>query len=191
MEAEAGICYDDCMNSNIQTAIFAGGCFWCTEAIFKALKGVIDVMPGYTGGSINDPTYEQVCSGNTGHAEAIKINYDPSIIKFSDLLEVFFSTHDPTQLNRQGHDVGTQYRSAVFYSSEEQKQETEKFINQLKADNIFSQPIVTTLEPLNKFFDAENYHRDYFAQNPNQSYCTVVINPKLDKFKKKFSQLLK
>jgi peptide-methionine (S)-S-oxide reductase len=181
------------MNSNKKTesVVFAGGCFWCTEAIFKALKGVTSVMPGYAGGTVKNPSYEQVCTGTTGHAEAIKIDFDSSITSFRDLLEVFFSTHDPTQLNRQGNDVGTQYRSAVFYGSERQKQDAEKFIGELTQEKVFSSPIVTTLEPLTEFYEAENYHRDYFAKNPNQPYCMLVINPKLDKFKKKYLKLLK
>ncbi len=193
MEGSQGICYYASMDakSQMESVVFAGGCFWCTEAIFKALKGVMSVLPGYTGGTVKNPSYEQVCTGNTGHAEAIKIDFDPSIIKFRDLLEIFFSTHDPTQLNRQGNDVGTQYRSAVFYGSEEQKQEAEKFVVQLASEKVFNRPIITTLEPLTEFYEAENYHRDYFAKNPNQPYCMLIINPKLEKFKKKYSILLK
>lgn len=179
------------MTKNLQSAVFGGGCFWCTEAIFKALKGVESVMPGYAGGTIDNPSYEQVCTGNTGHAEVIKIDFDPAIIKYRDLLEVFFSTHDPTQLNRQGNDIGTQYRSVVLYVSDEQKQEAEKFIQELSADKVFDQPIVTTLEPLGKFYEAEQYHRDYYANNPNQPYCMLVINPKVAKFKKKYVEMLK
>ncbi len=179
------------MNSNTKTAVFGGGCFWCTEAIFTALKGVISVKPGYTGGSLENPSYEQVSGGNTGHAEAIKIDYDPEAIKFSDLLEVFFSTHDPTQLNRQGNDVGTQYRSAVFYSDEQQKQEAQTIIENLTKENVFEKPIVTTLEPLGKFYQAEQYHIDYYKNNPYQPYCLLVINPKLSKFKKKYAAMLK
>ena len=176
---------------NLESAVFGGGCFWCTEAIFKALKGVESVMPGYAGGHVDNPTYEQVSEEDTGHAEVIKIDFDPGVIKYRDLLEVFFSTHDPTQLNRQGNDVGTQYRSAVLYASDAQKAEAEKFIQELINDKVFDAPIVTTLEPLGKFYEAEQYHRDYFAKNPMQPYCMVVINPKVAKFKMKYAAMLK
>lgn len=175
----------------MESAVFGGGCFWCTEAIFDMIKGVESVMPGYAGGAIRNPTYEQVSSGTTGHAEVIKIVYDPQLVTFRDLLEVFFSTHDPTQLNRQGNDYGTQYRSAVLYANESQKQETQKFIQELTDEKVFDAPIVTTLEPLTEFYEAESYHRDYFKNNPNQGYCMVVINPKVTKFKQKYSQMLK
>ncbi len=148
-------------------------------------------MPGYAGGSLDNPTYEQVSGGATGHAEVIKINFDPSLISFRELLEVFFSTHDPTQLNKQGNDVGTQYRSTVLFADEEQKTQAKEFIDELTKDKVFQQPIVTTLEPLGKFYEAEQYHRDYYKNNPNQPYCMLVINPKLAKFKKKYSAMLK
>lgn len=179
------------MSQTLQQAVFGGGCFWCTEAIFNALQGVESVMPGYAGGSIDSPSYEQVCMGNTGHAEVIKIDFDPQKISFKTLLEVFFSTHDPTQLNRQGNDVGTQYRSVILYADETQKQQAQEFISELVHDKIFDRPIVTTLEPLKQFYPAEDYHRNYFKNNPTQPYCLVMINPKLDKFKKKYSHLLK
>jgi peptide-methionine (S)-S-oxide reductase len=172
----------------MQTAVFAGGCFWCTEAIFQSLKGVVSVLPGYTGGSIKSPTYEMVCGGDTGHAEATKVEFNPEVITYEVLLEVFFATHDPTTLNRQGHDVGTQYRSAIFYSSEEQKKMAETYINSVQKD--FSGPIVTQLEPLGEFYVAENYHQDYFNNNKNAPYCQVVINPKLKKFREKFANLI-
>jgi len=175
----------------METAIFGGGCFWCTEAIFNALQGVHSVMPGYAGGSLDNPTYEQVSGGSTGHAEVIKIEYDPKLISFRDLLEIFFSTHDPTQLNRQGNDVGTQYRSTVLYANEQQKQETEKFILELETNRIFEKPIVTTLEPFTKFYEAEEYHKNYFKNNPSQPYCMLVINPKVGKFKQKYASMLK
>ena len=175
----------------MESAVFGGGCFWCTEAIFSAMKGVETVMPGYAGGSLENPTYEQVSQGNTGHAEVIKIDFDSDIVKFRDLLEVFFSTHDPTQLNKQGNDVGTQYRSTVLYASEDQKQQAQKFIQELTEDQVFHNPIVTTLEPLGKFYPAEDYHRDYFKNNPSEPYCTIVINPKVEKFKKKYATMLK
>lgn len=179
------------MTNNIQTAVFGGGCFWCTEAIFNFIKGVHSVLPGYAGGTVENPTYEEVSGGGTGHAEVIKIDYDPALVSFRDLLEVFFSTHDPTTLNRQGADEGTQYRSVVLYSGEEQKRETETFITELTNDAIFNSPIVTQIVPLEKFYEAEDYHKEYYNRNQSKGYCQVVINPKLDKFKKKFSLLLK
>lgn len=174
---------------NLEKAVFGGGCFWCTEAIFQGLKGVTSVLPGYTGGHVPNPTYEMVCDGTTGHAEATEIEFDPAVIPYSVLLEVFFATHDPTTPNRQGHDVGTQYRSSIFYTSPEQKETAEKYIKQAAGD--FSAPIVTTIEPLDKFYVAENYHQNYFNNNKNQPYCQAVINPKLKKFREKFPQLLK
>ncbi|PJE51139.1 MAG: peptide-methionine (S)-S-oxide reductase [Candidatus Yanofskybacteria bacterium CG10_big_fil_rev_8_21_14_0_10_36_16] len=171
-----------------QTVVFGGGCFWCTEAIFKSLKGVISVLPGYAGGTTDNPTYEDVCTGITGHAEVIKIEYNPETISFDDLLTVFFSTHDPTTPNRQGADVGTQYRSAIFYTTGEQKEESEKFIEKL---NESGPKIVTEITKLDKFFEAEDYHKDYYSKNTSDSYCQVVINPKLEKLKKRFSELLK
>lgn len=193
MEALPGICYDTSMDNDakIESAVFAGGCFWCTEAIFKGLKGVVSVMPGYTGGTLKNPTYYDVAGGNTGHAEAIKIDFNPAVISFRDLLEVFFSTHDPTSLNKQGADTGTEYRSAIFYSSPEQKAVTQEFIKELVLAGTFDKPIVTTLEPLAEFYPAEQEHMDFAARNPNSPYCAYVINPKLEKFKKKYSQLLK
>jgi peptide-methionine (S)-S-oxide reductase len=179
------------MEKDIQTAVFAGGCFWCTEAVFQRLRGVESVTSGYTGGSVANPSYEQVSTGDTGHAEAIKFVFDQAQISYHDLLEVFFATHDPTQLNRQGADVGTQYRSAIFYANEQQRNEAEQFLVQLKNDHVFEQPIVTTLEPLGEFYPAEEYHRNYYNSNENQPYCQVVINPKLKKFKEKFTSLIK
>lgn len=178
------------MENNLEIAVFAGGCFWCTEAVFQKLRGVKSVTSGYTGGHVENPSYAQVSSGNTGHAEAIKFEYDPALISLRDLLEVFFATHDPTQLNRQGADVGTQYRSAIFYVDEKQKQEAQNFITQVESDKVFSDPIVTTIEPLSKFYPAEEYHQNYFNNNQDQPYCQVVINPKLKKFKEKFASLI-
>jgi peptide-methionine (S)-S-oxide reductase len=178
------------METKLQTAIFGGGCFWCTEAIFKSLKGAISVMPGYSGGSKPNPTYEEVCGGATGHIEAVKIEFDPGLISFRDLLEVFFATHDPTTPNRQGNDVGEQYASVIFYGDENQKFEAEKFIRQLEEDYVFEKPIVTQIRPLAEFYEAEDYHRDYFKNNPAAAYCQIVINPKLEKFKKKFASLV-
>ena len=174
-----------------EIAVFGGGCFWCTEAIFKSLKGVYSVMPGYAGGNVQDPTYEEVCSGKTGHAEAVQISFDSAMVSFETLLTVFFASHDPTTLNRQGADVGTQYRSVVFYTNELQKEIANKFISDLNNSNKLGNPIVTTIERLDKFYEADNYYRDYFAQHPNQPYCLVVINPKLEKLKKNFANLLK
>jgi len=176
--------------STFETAVFAGGCFWCTEAVFQRLKGVESVTSGYTGGQVANPTYEQVSGGNTGHAEAIKFVYDPSKISYHDLLEVFFATHDPTQLNKQGADVGTQYRSAIFYTNNDQHAQADGFIKKVDAKKIFSDKVVTTLEPLTEFYEAEDYHKNYYNSNQNQPYCQVVINPKLKKFKEKFASLI-
>ncbi|MBI2515071.1 peptide-methionine (S)-S-oxide reductase MsrA [Candidatus Wolfebacteria bacterium] len=170
-----------------EIAVFGGGCFWCTEAVFKGLKGVVSVVPGYAGGGKTNPIYEEVLSGKTGHAEVIKLEYDPIQIFYQDLLTVFFATHDPTTLNRQGNDVGTQYRSIIFYTTPEQEKEAKQFIEEL------SQPgkrVVTELKPLEKFYEAENYHRNYYQKNSNAPYCQVVISPKLDKLKEKFYNLL-
>ena len=175
--------------SNNEIAVFGGGCFWCIEAIFQNLKGVESVLPGYSGGTVPNPTYEQVCDGATGHAEVTKIEFDAGVIKFEVLLEVFFATHDPTTINRQGGDVGEQYRSIIFYTTPEQKQIAVKYI--LEAQKDFFAPIVTQLRPFDKFYEAENYHQNYFAKNPDKAYCQIVINPKLEKFKKKFANLLK
>jgi peptide-methionine (S)-S-oxide reductase len=173
------------------SAVFAGGCFWCTEAVFDELRGVRSVVSGYAGGTTKNPTYEQVCSGTTGHAEAIKIEFDPGQISFRDLMTVFFATHDPTTLNRQGNDAGTQYRSAILYANEEQKQQADAFLKELDAAQAFKNPIVTTLEPLGEFYPAEDYHQKFFANNPYQPYCQYTIPPKLTKLHKQFSQLLK
>ncbi|MBM3974376.1 MAG: peptide-methionine (S)-S-oxide reductase MsrA [Planctomycetes bacterium] len=162
-----------------QTATFANGCFWCTEAVLEQLPGVLDVVSGYMGGQIDAPTYEQVCGGETGHAECVQVTFDPSKVTFADLLDWFFRSHDPTTLNRQGADVGTQYRSAVFYHSDEQKTATQAAIRQFQPK--FSAPIVTEVAPTSRFWPAEPYHQDYFRRNPNQGYCRVVIAPKLKK----------
>lgn len=167
----------------MEIAIFGGGCFWCTEAVFKMLRGVKTVEPGYAGGQTADPTYHQVSSGLTGHAEVIKIEFDPAQISYENLLTVFFASHDPTTLNRQGHDVGTQYRSIILYTNPDQKAVAEKMIKELGA--------VTELAPLTNFYAAEDYHRDYYATNPKQPYCELVINPKLEKVQEKFAALLK
>lgn len=172
-------------------AVFGGGCFWCTEAIFKMLRGVTLITPGYTGGTKENPTYGDVCDSTTGHAEVVRVEFDPKQISYRDLLTVFFATHDPTSLNRQGNDVGTQYRSAIFYADKAQKTEGERFIKELNTSSPEGKPIVTTLEPLGKFYTAENYHKDYFARNSEKPYCQFIIVPKLQKVQEQFSQLVK
>lgn len=178
------------MKQRLEIVIFGGGCFWCTEAIFKMLKGVQSVTPGYTGGHVPNPTYAQVCTGETGHTEAIKIKYDPNQVSFETLMTVFFATHDPTTLNRQDNDVGTQYRSAIFYTTPKQKEEAEKFIAELNSKKE-GNPIVTEVVPLTVFYLAGNYHKDYFSNHNDAPYCQLVINPKLEKVQKQFSELLK
>ena len=179
------------MNKDLAVATFGNGCFWCTEAIFQRLKGVESVLPGYSGGNIKNPAYREVCTGNTGHAEAIQIMYDSEIISYRTLLEVFFYTHDPTTPNRQGNDVGTQYRSVIFYRNENEKNEAKKIIEQLENDKVYSNRIVTELVPFDHFYEAEDYHQDYYNNNKNQPYCRAVINPKLDKFLKKYSSKIR
>ncbi|MGZ8433373.1 MAG: peptide-methionine (S)-S-oxide reductase MsrA [Candidatus Binatia bacterium] len=174
-----------------QIAVFGGGCFWCTEAVFDELRGVHSVVSGYTGGKNKNPTYEQVCMGNTGHAEVIKIEFDPAQVSFRDLLTVFFATHDPTTLNRQGNDVGTQYRSVIFYADEAQKAEAAAFIKELDEAKTFKNSIVTTLEPLTEFYAAEDYHQKFYANNPSQGYCQYMIPPKITKLHKQFRELLR
>jgi peptide-methionine (S)-S-oxide reductase len=174
------------------TATFANGCFWCTEAVFEELEGVISATSGYTGGKTENPTYKQICTGQTGHAEALQIVYDPKKISFDELLEVFWETHDPTTLNQQGADVGTQYRSGIFYHNEEQKQKAEKYKAELDKSGAFNKPIVTEITPFSKFYAAEDYHQQYFENNENTNpYCKIVIRPKLDKFRKVFKNKLK
>ncbi|MBX4197753.1 peptide-methionine (S)-S-oxide reductase MsrA [Candidatus Parcubacteria bacterium] len=176
---------------NKEIAVFGGGCFWCTEAVFKMLKGVTAVMPGYAGGNTPQPNYDDVCSGKTGHAEVVQIEFDPSVAAYHDLLTVFFATHDGSQKNRQGNDVGTQYRSAIFYTTPEQKSEAELFIQELNGSSKEGNPIVTEVAPLDTFYPAESYHQDYFARNQTAPYCQLIINPKLDKVQHKFAELLK
>ncbi len=171
-------------------ATFGAGCFWCVEAVFQNLKGVSRVVSGYTGGHIKNPTYKQVCEGTTGHAEVAQISYDPDQISYSDLLQVFWQTHDPTTLNRQGNDVGTQYRSAIFYHDQQQLKEAEAMKNLLEEQQVFTGDIVTEIEPLAEFYPAEDYHQNYFNQHENQPYCQLVIRPKLEKFRKSFSHKL-
>jgi len=174
-----------------EKAIFAGGCFWCTEAVFLALEGVKQVLPGYIGGKTLDPTYKEICTGETGHAEAIQITYDPTFIRFDELMDVFFATHDPTTLNRQGNDVGTQYRSEVFYFDENQKKITQEYIDFLNKNFTFGKPVVTKISPVSKFYTAEDYHHNYYNRNQSQGYCSFVITPKMDKLKHKFQSKLK
>lgn len=177
--------------SHFDTATFGGGCFWCTEAMFAELKGVQSAVSGYSGGTVKNPSYKEVCAGTTGHAEVIQVVYDPTIITFAQLMQVFFLTHDPTTLNRQGNDIGTQYRSVVFYRNEEEKRIAQETIAEVATSGVYSDRIVTTLEPFEVFYQAEDYHQDYFSQNSNQPYCSLVINPKLMKFRKTFESLLK
>ena len=175
--------------AELETATLAGGCFWCTEAVFLPLKGVESVVSGYTDGLTVNPTYRQICTGTTGHAEAVQVRFDPDVVPYGTLLDIFFATHDPTQLNRQGGDVGTQYRSAVFYHSDTQKQEAEAAI--ARAAEVWDRPIVTQLRPAGVFWPAEDYHQDYYANNPGQPYCMAVVAPKVVKARQKFSHLLK
>jgi peptide-methionine (S)-S-oxide reductase len=179
------------MDDGTRLATLAGGCFWCLETTFERLQGVIGVVSGYTGGHVANSSYAQVCTGTTGHAEAVQITFDPHIISFGELLEVFFSIHDPTTLNRQGADVGTQYRSAIFYHSPEQKAEAERMIRELEASRVWDQPIVTEVKPFSVFYPAEEYHQQYYRKNPEQAYCQVAISPKLAKLRKKFAARLK
>jgi len=178
-------------NENLDTVTFATGCFWCTEAVFQQLKGVKKVTSGYSGGHVENPTYKEVCTGLTGHAECIQLLYDPKEVSFDELLQVFWQTHDPTTLNRQGNDVGTQYRSAIFYQNEEQKKIAESYKKELNAKKVFDNPIVTEIEPLKNFYPAEDYHQNYYNNNGDQPYCYYVIKPKLEKFEKVFKDKLK
>jgi len=179
------------MNTNLQTATLAGGCFWCLEAVFDEIKGVQAVESGYAGGHMNNPTYRAVCNGDTGHAEVVQVHFDPNVVSYRDLLNVFFAIHDPTTLNRQGADAGTQYRSAIFYHDDEQKKIAEELIKDLNAQQIWDRPIVTEVTKLDKFYVAEDYHQEYFARNPYQPYCMAVVAPKVSKFRKHFLELLK
>jgi peptide-methionine (S)-S-oxide reductase len=169
-----------------EVATLGGGCFWCLDAVYRDVRGVERVVSGYAGGSVPHPTYEQVCSGRTGHAEVVQITFDPRVVSFRELLEVFFTIHDPTTLNRQGADVGTQYRSIVLYHSPEQRETAEEVITELTSARVWDAPIVTQIEPLQAFYPAEDYHQDYFARNPSQPYCQVVVAPKVAKFRQKY-----
>lgn len=177
--------------TNRETATLAGGCFWCLEAIFDDLRGVDDVVSGYSGGFVLNPTYRQVCDGKTGHAEVVQISFDPAVISFRELLEVFFAIHDPTTLNRQGADVGPQYRSAIFYHSPEQKATAQAVIAELNAAEVFDKPIVTEVTGVTKFYAAEDYHQEYYVNNTSQPYCRMVISPKVAKLRKNFAAKLK
>ncbi len=179
------------MKENLQTATLAGGCFWCLEAVYDQVKGVVSVESGYSGGKMPNPSYEDVCTGATGHAETVQITFDPGIVSYRDLLNVFFGIHDPTTLNRQGADAGTQYRSAIFYHNEEQKKEAEQLIKELNEQHIWGAPIVTEVKPFEKFYVAENYHQEYYEHNRFQPYCKMVVAPKVAKFRKHYMELLK
>jgi peptide-methionine (S)-S-oxide reductase len=178
-------------DSNLEKATFGSGCFWCTEAVFERVKGITEVESGYAGGTITNPTYEQVCSGATGSAEVIQINYDPDIITYDELLEIFWKTHDPTTLNQQGNDVGTQYRSVIFYHNDEHKKKAEEYKKALDESDAWDKPIVTSIEPYNNYSKAEDYHQNYYENNPSQGYCSFIIGPKIDKFEKVFKAKLK
>ena len=177
-------------NTSIEQAVFGGGCFWCTEAVFQMIRGVSKVYPGYAGGSVKNPTYEQICTGDTGHAEVVVVEYDPTLVSYDDLLTVFFGSHDPTTKNKQGNDVGTQYRSVIFYTTPEQKEKIEKFIASINSTE-GGTPVVTEIEPLDVVYPAEDYHINYFNDHGSAGYCQIVINPKLEKVKEKFAHLLR
>lgn len=177
--------------ANIEQATLAGGCFWCLESAFNSIKGVDSAFSGYAGGQVDNPTYEQVCGGQTGHAEVVQVNYDSDVISYRSILEIFFALHDPTQLNRQGNDVGTQYRSAVFYHDAGQREQAQAIITEIEAQQIWPNPVVTEVVPLANYSQAEDYHQDYFNNNPQNTYCNMVVAPKLAKFKKTFADNLK
>lgn len=179
------------MNTNFETITLAGGCFWCLEAVYDEVKGVLSVDSGYANGHVANPSYRAVCNGDTGHAEVVQIKFDPSVITFRDLLNIFFVIHDPTTLNRQGADMGTQYRSGIYYHTPEQKEIAEQTIRELNGQKVWDQPIVTEVEPLKDFYIAEDYHQEYFANNPYQPYCMAVVAPKVNKFRKHFLELWK
>jgi peptide-methionine (S)-S-oxide reductase len=178
-------------NSNLETATFGSGCFWCTEAIFERVNGVVSVVSGYSGGTVDNPSYKEVCNGTTGHAECTQITFDSSVVSYDELLEIFWKTHDPTTLNKQGNDVGTQYRSVIFYHNDVQKQKAEFYKNKLSEEKIWDKPIITEITKFDKFYPAEDYHQEYYENNPNQGYCSFVITPKVEKFEKIFKDKLK
>ncbi|AXR07754.1 peptide-methionine (S)-S-oxide reductase MsrA [Salinimonas sediminis] len=177
--------------ANVQTATVGGGCFWCIESAFNKVEGVIKATSGYAGGHVDNPSYEAVCKGDTGHVEVVKVEFDADQISYREVLEILFALHDPTQVNRQGNDVGPQYRSAVFYHNEDQRAEAQRIIEQMREDNVWPDPIVTEITPLNNYTDAEAYHQDYFTNNPQNQYCAMVVAPKLAKFKKTFASRLR
>jgi len=179
------------MSDRREVATLAGGCFWCLEPAYDDLRGVVDVVSGYSGGAVPDPSYEAVCAGTTGHAEVVQVTFDPEAVSFREILEVFFTLHDPTTLNRQGNDVGTQYRSAVFYHSPEQKATAEEVIAEMEREKVWDDPIVTEVAPFTEFYPAESYHQEYYRRNPNQPYCQVVVAPKVAKFRKRYLERLK
>ena len=179
------------MNANHQIATLAGGCFWCLEAVFDELNGVVSVESGYSGGRVDNPSYKAVCNGTTGHAEAVQVTFDPAVVSYRDLLRIFFTIHDPTTLNRQGADAGTQYRSAIFVHDEEQKRVAEEVVREITAEKLWSNPIVTEVAKFEKFYLAEEYHQEYFVNNPNQPYCMAVVAPKVMKFRKMYTERLK
>ena len=179
------------MSKNLEQIVFAGGCFWCTEAVFQQINGVEKVVSGYTGGTVKNPSYREICTGRTGHAEAIEITFDPLVVSTDTLLEVFFATHDPTTLNRQGNDKGTQYRSAIFYGTDVQKEKAETFIKLLSDNQVFENPIITEVTPLDVFYNAEEDHQNYYNENTQQPYCQFIITPKVEKVKKFYSEKLK
>jgi peptide-methionine (S)-S-oxide reductase len=178
-------------SDSVETATLAGGCFWCLEAVYDELKGVLDVVSGYSGGKVENPSYRQVVTGSTGHAEVVQVTFNPQQISFKDILAVFFTIHDPTTLNRQGADAGTQYRSAIFYHSSEQKEIAEDVIRELETEQVWENPIVTEVTPFERFYPAEDYHQEYYVKNPGQGYCRVVIAPKVAKFRSKYFEKLK
>lgn len=193
LESNTGSIYNnhEIQNKKMEIATFGAGCFWCVEAIFQDLKGVESVISGYSGGHIKNPGYKEVCTGNTGHAEVCQIKFDPEVIPYEELLDVFWSTHDPTTLNRQGGDVGTQYRSVIFYHGDDQRKFAEEAIAEIKRSGRYKDPVVTEISPFKEFFKAEDYHQDYFIQNSGQPYCTFIIDPKVKKFKKQFEGKIK
>lgn len=179
------------MSSSVETIVLGGGCFWCTEAVFKEVRGITDVESGYSNGQARQPTYEQVCTGTTGHNEVVKLSYDPAQISVRQILEIFFVVHDPTQLNRQGNDTGTQYRSGIYYTTEQQKEVADDMIREMSQDKLFGKPIVTEVAALSNYWPAEEYHQDFFEKNPFQGYCMAVAAPKVEKFRKTFRALAK
>jgi peptide-methionine (S)-S-oxide reductase len=189
--AEINMNDSDTTGKKLEVATFAGGCFWCVEAQYQELKGVEKVESGYTGGTVKNPSYKEVCTGRTGHAEAVNIYYDPAVISYDELLAAFWVAHDPTQLNRQGNDVGTQYRSAIFYHNEEQKEKAEEYKRKLNEEKAYDSPVVTEIAPYTVFYQAEDYHQNYYNENPEQAYCRYVIQPKKEKFEKVFKDKLK